>query len=192
MSSLLAFTVYMLIASSFLPETSAGAPRLVIFNLVFFFAMSFCLCATCYSLKNPSITWTEFKAKICSRCNNQSSQKNSEVVENTGNEEVNATKNAIVSKEPNDSKTDEGGEQEGNETQSNRCFNFLSSCCKMKKGKKGVAMQHVPNPSTNESSKKNSCCCFPPSCRKLDIYFFLIFFVFYVVLVISFVICACL
>ena len=60
MSSLVAFTVYMLIASSFLPETSTDAPFLVIFYLTIFFAMSFCLGATCYSLKNPNITFAEF------------------------------------------------------------------------------------------------------------------------------------
>ena len=70
MSSLVAFTVYMLIASSFLPETSTDAPFLVIFYLTIFFAMSFCLCATCYSLKNPNITFAEFlKRKPSCSCN---------------------------------------------------------------------------------------------------------------------------
>ena len=68
MSLLVAFTVCMLIASSFLPETSAGAPYLIIFYLLIFCTMSFCFCATCFTIRYPNITWTEFKAKFCCRC----------------------------------------------------------------------------------------------------------------------------
>ena len=66
-STLVAFAVYMVIASSFSPETSAGTPRPAIFYLLVFFVMSACVVATCLILKFPDITWDEWK-KIAKRC----------------------------------------------------------------------------------------------------------------------------
>ena len=84
MSSLVAFTVYMLIASSFLPETSDGVPCLVILYLVIFIIMSLCFCVTCITIKYPNITWTELKAKLCCCCNNREQEKQVGNNENQG------------------------------------------------------------------------------------------------------------
>ena len=53
-SVLLALTVYMLIASSFLPDTSNAVPYLVVYYLGIFTTLAFCLCATCVTLKMRS------------------------------------------------------------------------------------------------------------------------------------------
>ena len=53
-SVLLALTVYMLIASSFLPDTSNAVPYLVIYYLGIFITLALCLCATCVTLKMRS------------------------------------------------------------------------------------------------------------------------------------------
>ncbi len=50
-SALLALSVYMLIASSFLPETSEAVPILGIYYLLVFIETALCLCATCWTIK---------------------------------------------------------------------------------------------------------------------------------------------
>ena len=53
-SVLLALSVYMLIASSFLPDTSNAVPYLVKYYLGIFATLALCLCATCVTLKMRS------------------------------------------------------------------------------------------------------------------------------------------
>ena len=80
-SALVAFAVYMVIASSFSPETSAGTPHLSIFYLLVFFVMSLCVVATCFILKFPDMSWDWFwnwlkkmAKRCCCCCNIQHSQ----------------------------------------------------------------------------------------------------------------------
>ena len=55
-SALLSLSVYMLIASSFLPETSNAVPALVRYYLGVFIATALCLGATCWTLKLQNMT----------------------------------------------------------------------------------------------------------------------------------------
>ena len=55
-SALLSLSVYMLIASSFLPETSKAVPVLVRYYLGVFIATALCLGATCWTLKLQNMT----------------------------------------------------------------------------------------------------------------------------------------
>ena len=88
-SALVAFAVYMVIASSFSPETSAGTPHLAIIYLLVFFVMSLCVVATCLILKFPDMTWDGWKkiAKWCC-CNIQHLQTNNTVMVHRNSEEM--------------------------------------------------------------------------------------------------------
>ena len=100
-STLVAFAVYMVIASSFSPETSAGTPHLAVFYLLVFIVMSLCVVATCFILKFPDMTWdwsrnwlTKIAKRCCCCCDIQHLQTNNPVVKNANFKEMDATTSA--------------------------------------------------------------------------------------------------